>query len=78
MPHSWPWIVSIQERYHSHMAHFCGGVILNDQWIVTAAHCCEGMEPDKIVVVVGKHNLSLKKDEIKVKVKALFVRPDYM
>ena len=36
-PHSWPWMVSLQSG-----SHFCGGSLINNQWVLTAAHCEPG------------------------------------
>jgi len=33
--HSWPWMVSLQHDGR----HFCGGILINNQWAISAAHC---------------------------------------
>ncbi|XP_040822083.1 serine protease 55 isoform X1 [Ochotona curzoniae] len=51
-----PWQVSIQ----SENQHFCGGAILNAQWILTAAHCMysEMLIVANLKVVVGTNDLT--------------------
>ncbi|KAF5903773.1 mast cell tryptase-like, partial [Clarias magur] len=36
-PGSWPWQVSFQTQG----SHFCGGSLINQDWILSAAHCFE-------------------------------------
>jgi len=38
LPHSWPWMVSLQV----YGRHICGGSLINNQWVVTASHCAGG------------------------------------
>lgn len=35
-------------------AYTCGAVILNNKWILTAAHCVWNLQPSHLVVTVGK------------------------
>jgi len=52
-----PWQVSLQQSGY----HTCGGTIIGDQWILTAAHCVTGSmaNPSVWKVYAGRHNIKL-------------------
>ncbi|XP_078525399.1 chymotrypsin B-like [Lissotriton helveticus] len=60
VPHSWPWQVSLQDFGF----HFCGGSLLNENWIITAAHC--GVIVGNDVAVLGEQNRSSDEEDVQV------------
>ncbi|KAM9745016.1 LOW QUALITY PROTEIN: serine protease 33-like [Menidia menidia] len=50
---SWPWQASLQRRG----SHFCGGSLINNMWVLTAAHCFPSTSTSDLVVSLGRDTL---------------------
>ncbi|XP_030153674.1 neutrophil elastase-like isoform X2 [Lynx canadensis] len=52
-PHAWPFMVSLQLRG----GHFCGGTLIAPNFVMSAAHCVDGLNFRSVVAVLGAHDL---------------------
>jgi transmembrane serine protease 3 len=77
-PHSYPWIVSLQQG----TSHFCGGTLIRvsntkneSDIVVTASHCLHD-RPRNLHVVVGAHNIK-SSDKISIAASTYKMHPSY-
>nr|XP_020463957.1 tryptase-2-like [Monopterus albus] len=63
----WPWMVHLNITDASKKKNWrCGGTILNEQWVLTAAHCWDEYPPPsehRSMVWVGSHSLQRKSEK---------------
>ncbi|XP_048066456.1 mast cell protease 4-like [Megalobrama amblycephala] len=72
-PHSRPYMVSLQKEKN----HTCGGFLISDQFVLTAAHCQKKNEI--LTVVVGAHDLKNDSEgSVRIRVKSYHKYPGKM
>ena len=52
----YPFMVSLQSNNWG--GHFCGGSLVREDWVITAAHCMTGESTSGTVVKIGLHNVN--------------------
>lgn len=73
-PNTWNWIASVQV-YNQNI---CGATILTDYWVVTAAHCCEGLVKSRTRIVAGEYDIRVSSGhEVYAEIDQIIINPYY-
>ncbi|XP_053178378.1 granzyme B(G,H)-like [Scomber japonicus] len=71
-PHSRPYMVLLEGK-HNNKEKYCGGFLLNEDFVMTAAHC----QADSYTLFLGLHHYKENEDIQKVSVEKAFPHEDY-
>ncbi|KAK2848576.1 hypothetical protein Q5P01_008410 [Channa striata] len=70
----WPWQAIVAGS-----ASICGGSLINNQWVLTAAHCSPSADIKNMLVILGRYRLLLSTaSEIALTVTQIINHPDYV
>ncbi|XP_022782965.1 transmembrane protease serine 9-like [Stylophora pistillata] len=76
LPGEWPWQAGLMIKNTKQI--YCGGALINQEWIVTGAHCVAYRNASTLMVVLGEYDVTRKEGiELFREVDIYQLHPDY-
>ncbi|XP_077068337.1 trypsin-3-like [Siphateles boraxobius] len=73
---SWPWQASLHRI--SSASHFCGGSLINKEWVLSAAHCFKSITASNVRIYLGRQLQSGSNPfEVSRTVTQIIIHPSY-
>lgn len=78
-PSDWNYIAAlVYKNQDAYEGQFCGGSLIKDRYVLTAAHCVDDLKKAGLDAIVGINDLNNSASEgTRVSVKSIFVHPSY-
>ncbi|XP_002738002.1 elastase-1-like [Saccoglossus kowalevskii] len=77
-PHAYPWQAYLIKRLQGNWRFTCGGMLIDREFVLTAAHCIEGVSKRNLQVVLGDHDITVTEGTERFhEIKSILINPDY-
>merc|ERR1719188_596850 len=77
----YPWMALLRRIFSEDGRFFCGGSLISENWVLTAAHCLRGtLKPDSVEVRLGEHSRTSNNETsltINIMAAVIIIHPDH-